>query len=159
MILRDFVRALVLLAVAASAVSAQTPVRPGPEGWTRTRVAKWALLGAAVGFGGYALVQTSRAQDRYDALGRICVNEPDRCQLDAGRYRDAELERLYQETNTHDRRAQVGIVSAQVALFGSVALFIYDLRNGRGPRDIPYPSLGAGAAPARWLALGARVAF
>ena len=159
MILRDFVRALVLLAVAASAVSAQTPVRPGPEGWTRTRIAKWALLGAAVGVGSYALVQTSRAQARYEALGRICVNEPDRCQLDAGRYRDTELERLYQETNLHDRRAQVAIVSAQVALFGSVGLFIYDLRNGRGPRDIPYPSVGAGASSARRLAFGARVAF
>jgi hypothetical protein len=31
-------------------------------------------------------------------------------------------------------------------LLGSVAFFVYDLRNGRGPDDIPYPPSRAGMA-------------
>jgi hypothetical protein len=63
-----------------------------------------------------------------------------------------------------DRRAQVGIIGGQVALFGSVALFVYDLRHARGPGNIPYPSgapEGAAreASARRSVAAGLRLAF
>jgi hypothetical protein len=157
--LRSSARLLLLLALTALPVAAQTPTHPGVDrGWTRVRAAKWALLGLAVGMGGYAIVQTSRAQDRYEALGRVCVNEPERCRLEDGRYTDPALEQLYDESARHDLRAQTGIAGAHVALFGSAALFIYDLRNARGPRNIPYPSHSS-AAPPGGIVVGARVSF
>ena len=80
---------LALLSVAAPAASpvaelwaqAPTPRAPGAErgAWTRVRVAKWALLGATVGFGLYALSHSTRAERDYDDLRRLCVAEPASC--------------------------------------------------------------------------------
>lgn len=127
---------------------------------TVVRVSKWALLGATVGFGVYAVRHTSRAQQQYNALVDACTTSPERCELVGGRYRDDGIERLYQQTLAQDRRARVGIVGGQASLFGSLALFIYDLRNGRGPADIPYPGGDAAseAAPLR-VAAGLRLRF
>lgn len=130
---------------AAPHVGAQVPA-PRSE-WTVVRVTKWALLAAAVGFGAYALSQSTSAEDAYDALRALCADEPESCHLEAGRYLDGSAEGLYQRTLRADRRAQLGIAGGQVALLGSVALFIYDLRNGRGPDDIPYPAPPRRAAP------------
>ena len=158
MIHRTICRLVLLLAVLALPAAAQTPVNAGTsQGWTKVRIAKWTMLGVAVGFGGYAIAQTSRAQSRYEDLGRICVTEPGRCRIRNGQYEDPMLEALYDASGEHDRRAQIGIAGAHVALVGSVALFIYDLRNARGPRNIPYPAHGASASPI--LGVGARVRF
>jgi hypothetical protein len=129
--------------------------------WTTVRVLKWALLGTAVGFGAYALIHSTRADDAYSELRRICDVTPDRCTISAsGRYDDETTEHLFATTRYEDRRAQVGIVGGQVTLFGSVGLFIYDLRHARGPDNIPYPSGPAAAVPgARGVAAGVRLAF
>lgn len=146
------------LLLAAPAAGAQTPAEPGPRRWTVVRVAKWTLLAAAAGLAAYAVSQTSQAEENYEQLGRICDQEPTRCELADGRYADPALERLFRETSDHDERAQVGIIGAQAALFGSVGLFIWDLRNDRGPQNIPYPSHGHGSIR-RGIAVGARIAF
>jgi hypothetical protein len=137
---------LAALPVATLSLPAQTPIRQGRPGWTPVRIAKWALLGVAGGFAGYALAHSTRAEDAYADLRGLCNREPDRCQLDGGRYPDPEAERLYRTATRDDRQAQVGIFGGQVALLGSAALFIYDLRNGRGPVNIPYPSSAYTAA-------------
>ena len=147
-----------LLVATPVAASAQTPVDPGPGRWTMVRVGKWALLAAAAGFAAYAVSHTSQAEESYEEIGRICATEPDRCALEDGRYADAELERLYDHTARHDRQAQTGIIGAQATLFGSVGLFIWDLRNDRGPSNIPYPSHAHRLAP-RGIAVGARIGF
>lgn len=155
--------------VSAAATSAPLGAPLGRTGPVRTaartsisvvRVSKWALLGATVGFGVYALRHTSRAQEHYDSLITACTTSPRRCDLADGRYVDAGIERLYQLTLEQDRRARVGIVGGQATLLGSVALFILDLRNGRGPADIPYPGTGAAAAVAApRVAAGLRLTF
>ena len=160
---------LALLSVAAPAASpvaelwaqAPTPRAPGAErgAWTRVRVAKWALLGATVGFGLYALSHSTRAERDYDDLRRLCVAEPASCTLEEGRYEAAAAEALYQSSVREDRRAQVGIVAGEVALLGSVGLFVYDLRNGRGPANIPYPAGSERVAPRRAFAVGAALRF
>ena len=150
--------ALLLLAAPASAALAQTPVDPGPRRWSAVRIGKWALLGAAAGFAAWAVSHTSRAEESYVALERTCTVTPERCEVVDGRYADAALERLYDETARHDRQAQTGIIGAQASLFGSVGLFIWDLRNDRGPGNLPYPS-HARRAPGRAIAVGARIAF
>jgi hypothetical protein len=125
----------------AATVEAQVQVTPPrvQEGWSAVRIAKWALLGAAIGFGSYALVESGRAEDHYEELRRLCQVEPGACQLENGRYSDAAAEQLYENAGSADRRARIGIIGGQVTLLGSAAFFVYDLRNGRGPDDIPYP--------------------
>jgi hypothetical protein len=145
--------ALVLCAVpAAQAQVNVTPPRP-QEGWSAVRIAKWALLGAAIGFGSYALVQSGQAEDHYTELRRLCQVDPESCQLQNGRYASDAAEALYDDAAAADRRARIGIIGGQVTIMGSAALFVYDLRNGRGPDDIPYPPTRPG------MAVGLRLAF
>jgi hypothetical protein len=132
---------VVVALLGATSLHAQVQVTPPrqQEGWTAVRIAKWALLGAAVGFGSYALVESGRAEDYYSELRRQCQLEPEGCQLQNGRYSDPAAERLYDHATAADRRARIGIIGGQITLLGSAAFFVYDLRNGRGPDDIPYP--------------------
>ena len=141
-----------------SSVAAGQQVRVEESRWTPVRVLKWAMLGTAIGFGAYALVHSTRADDAYTELRQICDATPDRCRITgAGPYEDAAVEELFTQTRHEDRRAQVGIVGGQVTLFGSVGLFIYDLRHARGPENIPYPSAREMGGPG--LAAGVRVPF
>ena len=150
--------ALGIAPLAPAAAEAHAQPAPGARGgWTTVRLAKWALLAAAVGFGTYALAQSNQADDAYGALRTFCRTDQDRCALSGGRYADPAAERLYDRALAADRRAQVGIIGGQVTLLGSAALFVYDLRNGRGPADIPYP--GSAARAARRVVVGARLAF
>lgn len=164
-------RLLALLLASALVVATPTALRaqaaggaPAPAAahrWTAVRVAKWALLGTAAAFGAYALSHSTRADRAYGDLRRLCVAVPAGCTLDGGRYVAPRAESLYGTSLREDRRAQLGIVGGQVALLGSVALFVYDLRNGRGPGNIPYPGGAArGAAPPRpGVMVGAAVGF
>lgn len=144
-VVRRFVLASLLASLAVTAArpaAAQTPrAHPLRSGWTKLRIAKWALLGTAVGFGAYALHYSTRADRAYNELHASCNAYPDRCQLDgSGHYTYGPSETLYQRTVHSDRRAQIGIYGGQITLLGSVALFIYDLRNEHGPGNLPYPS-------------------
>jgi hypothetical protein len=131
--------------------------RPPERGWSAGRVAKWALLGAAVSLGAFALEQHRRADRAYDELRTLCHADTSRCRMAGGRYVEPEAERLFGQAVAGDRRARLGIIGGQVTLLGSAALFVYDLRNARGPADIPYPS---GAAAAREAVIvGARLEF
>lgn len=136
------VTALVLSAPVT--LPAQRPAGTMPRqrtgGWTMVRTAKWALLGGAVGLGAYALHHSLIAERSYGQLREMCVVTPDRCEVLGGKYTDGGAEALFAQAVAADQDAQVGIFGGQVALLGSVGLFIYDLRNGRGPRDIPYPA-------------------
>jgi hypothetical protein len=144
---------LVLLVSASCALATLAPVpaawgslgaQAAPRrGWTAVRVAKWALLGATVGLGYYALKQSTRADRAYSDLRHLCITAPSSCTLDAGRYPDGHAEALYATSLRHDRRAQAGILGGQVTLLGSAALFVYDLRNGHGPENIPFPGVPA----------------
>lgn len=113
------------------------------RGWTTVRVAKWALAGVTVGLGYYAFRQSARADRAYSDLRRLCVTTPRACILDAGRYPDARAEGLYGTSLSYDRHAQTGILVGQATLLASAALFVYDLRNGHGPANIPFPGVPA----------------
>lgn len=155
---RRLLLVLCMIAFLPAALAAQTPRQPGA--WTPVRVAKWALLGAAAGLAAYALEHSTSAERTHDRLRTLCTLEPERCQVQGGVYVDSFAEELFQRTSREDHLARVGIVGGQVALLGSVGLFVYDLRNGQGPRDIPYPSLAARADPQpRRFSVGLRVAF
>jgi hypothetical protein len=135
--------AIVLLA--SSADAQQSPPASSRRGPPVIRIAKWGLLGVAGGLGLYALRHSTRAENAYADLRDICLAAPSRCDHGDGRYPDAEAERLYHRAISEDRRAQLGIFGGQATLFGSVGLFIYDLRDDRTPTTIPYPGRGDGA--------------
>ena len=154
--------AFALVAARPALATAQAPkAQPAPSrGWTGVRVAKWALLGAATGFAVYALNHSSQAEHDYGRLRTLCESDPDGCSLDSGRYAADEAEALYQSSLREDQRAQRAIIGGQVVLLGSVALFVYDLRNARGPANIPYPTAGLARMPApRGVAMGASLRF
>ena len=140
------------VAMAAQRPSVGTIPQQQSSRWTVVRTAKWALLGGAIGLGAYALHHSLKAEQAYAELREICNVAPQRCEVVGGRYADNETESLFARSVDSDRHAQVGIFGGQVALLGSVGLFIYDLRNGHGPRDIPYPAK-------RSLGVGLRVPF
>jgi hypothetical protein len=127
-------------------------------------VGKWVLAGATVALGVYAYAEHGAAERAHDALRDRCDGAPDVCTIVDGRYGDAESEALHQRAVRHDRRARAGILAGQITLLGGVALFLYDLRDDRGPDNIPYPSprRSGHRVPAlrdRTLIVGARIAF
>lgn len=131
---------LLLLALLASSADAQQGSPSAPRnGPPVVKIAKWSLLGIAGGLGLYALEHSTRAEDAYAELRDICLASPARCDHRRNRYDDEIAEQLYQRAVAEDRRAQLGIFGGQATLFGSVGLFIYDLRDGRTPTTIPYP--------------------
>jgi hypothetical protein len=137
--------AVVACLLAASAAQAQQPQTTPRRGPPVIKIAKWGLLGVAGGLGLYALQHSTRAEDAYDNLRAICLEAPSRCDHGGGRYVDATAEQLYRRAVREDGRAQLGIFGGQAMLFGSVGLFIYDLRDDRTPTTIPYPGRGGGA--------------
>jgi hypothetical protein len=134
-----------IVLVAGSASAQERPAAQPRRGPPVIKIAKWGLLGVAGGLGLYALRHSTRAEDSYDDLRSICLATPARCDHGNRRYADDEAERLYRAAIAEDRRAQLGIFGGQATLFGSVGLFIYDLRDDRTPTTIPYPGRGGSA--------------
>lgn len=132
---------LVALGGLAHELSAQQAPAPSKrQGPPVIKFAKWGLLGVAGGLGLYALRHSTRAEDAYDELRSMCLATPTRCDHGGREYDDAAAEALYRRALSEDRRAQLGIFGGQAMLFGSVGLFIYDLRDeGPVPATIPYP--------------------
>ena len=137
--------ALLVFSLFATPAEAQQQTPTPRRGPPVVKFAKWGLLGVAGGLGLYALHHSTRAEDAYDDLRAICLESPSRCDHRGGRYPDAATERLYHRAISEDRRAQLGIFGGQAMLFGSVGLFIYDLRDDRTPATIPYPGRGGSA--------------
>ena len=142
---------VLVLGVQATELAAQQAPGPAPRhGRPVVRFAKWGLLGLAGGLGLYALRHSTRAEAAYDDLRTICRTTPSRCEHQGGRYNDEAAEALYDRALAEDRKAQLGIFGGQTMLFGSVGLFIYDLRDGEEPTTMPYP--GPSAPPGFVLA-------
>ena len=158
MLLRTVAGLSILCNFASSGVAAAQLPQPAPSrSWSSVRLAKWALLGAAVGFGAYAVSQSQRADASYAELGGLCRADQELCASNGNGYADSHAELLYQRAVAADRRAHQAIIGGEVTLLGSAALFIYDLRNRRGPPDIPYPADSKQSAYG--FAIGARVFF
>ena len=155
-------RARILLPIALVALS--IPLRAQEAQAVRdwrgvARVAKWVLAGATVALGVYAYMEHDAAERVQSQLRERCDSSPESCTVVDGRYGDVESEALHQRAVRHDRRARTGIVAGQITLLGGVALFLYDLREDRGPDNIPYPSPRRTALRDRTVILGARIPF
>ena len=138
--IRFLAAVFLMLALPVASAAAQQTATPTPrKGPPVVKVAKWGLLGLAGGLGLYALRHSTRAEVAYDDLRSLCRATPVRCEHQGREYQDAEAEGLYRRALSEDRRAQLGIFGGQATLFGSVGLFIYDLRDEIEPTTIPYP--------------------
>jgi hypothetical protein len=152
-------RTAVLISMATLALSVPATAQEAEQGaWHRlVHVGKWILAGATVALGAYALSENRAADREYDALRVRCDGEPALCVVNEGRYVDVNTEAAYRRAIVHDRRARTGIIAAQVTLLGSAALFLYDLRDDRGPDNIPFPSPQRSLLSSRSLVIGARI--
>lgn len=111
-----------------------------PSTWRPLRIAKWGTAALAVGAALYGLSENREGDDLYAAIERTCTAQPERClnRRPDGTYNDAELEAQYQSVRSHDRRARAALLTGQVSVAVSAALFILDLRNAGPPRTVPY---------------------
>lgn len=127
-----------LVAALAAPLAAQSTPRQVERGWRASRVLKWTLLATSAGIGLWAWNESRQADDVFDELRRQCTLAPDGCVVEGGRYVDPRAEALYDEANSGDRRARLGLLAGQATLLGSAAFFIVDLRHGGPPENIPY---------------------
>lgn len=123
---------------------------PAPENPV-VEVAKWTLGGLAAAAGVYAFVLQADAEERYDALERLCTNSPALCRpLTAdGAYADPVLERRYQDIRGDYRDSRLLLLGAHVLAVGSAVLFILDLPRDQTPDNVEYepPALRVGVRP------------
>jgi len=134
------VRALALAALVAApglASAQQPPAQPTPVPGI-VHYGKWgaaALFAAATGVG---LLEHQRADNAFDDLRTLCGSTA-QCTIGAdGRYTDPIAEAQYQRIVSGDRAARSWFIGGQVALAGTVALFVIELLHARGSTNIPY---------------------
>ncbi|MEO5511356.1 MAG: hypothetical protein ABIV28_05210 [Longimicrobiales bacterium] len=103
------------------------------------RVSKWSALAFSVGTAAYGFAQNRAADRDYLALEKRCVANEVNCNRRSGEaYIDAEMEAMYQKVRSLDNRARTALLASQVGIVTTVGLFIYDLRDNRPAKDIPY---------------------
>jgi len=132
---------LALALLGPASLHAQEPLRqPEPSSFRPVRIAKWALLAGGAGAALYGLQQNQRADDAYERLEALCLEDADRCRqrTQDGAYADPALEQQYQVVRDYDGRARTSLLAGQLGVAGSAVLFIIDLRNARPPRNIPF---------------------
>jgi hypothetical protein len=129
----------------------QPPTAPGARPWfvTTSKWAKWPALAAAIGLTAAAITKKSDADQSYDILQTVCLEDPDACALAPnGAYLNPDAEALYQETLRLDAQAGRWMIGGQGFLFLSGGMFLLDLAAGSSkPKNIPFSGLEAYATP------------
>lgn len=145
--------AALLLAAAPAAgqrVESRFESEPTPENPV-IEIAKWTLGGLAAAAGAYAFVLQGDAEERYDALDRLCTESPSVCRpvTADGAYADPALEARYQDIRSDYRNSRFLLLGAHVLAVGSAVLFILDLPRDDTPDNVPYepPALRVGVRP------------
>ncbi len=121
---------------------------------------KWGAAGLSLTLHLFAVSANSKANDAYHNLQVACTIDNSLCDTNPdGTYTNPKSEALYQESLHQDRRARAFLVSGEVALLGTVTLFVIDLTRKKGPPpDIPFnPEVTTG--PDGSTRVGFRVAF
>lgn len=145
--------ALLLLSTAARAQEA-SPANPLVH-W-----GKWGAAGLSLTFHLLAVSANNKANTAYSELQSSCADDPHLCDLSSdGSYADPGSEALYQESLHQDRRARGLLVAGEVALLGTVALFVVDLTRHKGPPPNKPWSPEITTGPHGTTRIGLRVAF
>ena len=121
-----------------------------PEGENPVvEIGKWSSGALALAAGAWAFVIQNDAEDRFEALERLCETDPAACATSEGsdEYADPALESRYQDIRQDYRNSRWLLLGAHALAATSVVLFIVDLPRNSTPDNIPYepPALRVGA--------------
>lgn len=165
-------RALLLVCVLATGAPTLAPAQdhgpgvppPGERGPWRHAVVhygKWVAAAGAVGLTVLAVQQHDLSAREWDQLLAICRANNSHCATGAdGRYLDYLAEFRYERAIYYDHRARRRLIGGQLSLLTAAALFLADLRPGKGPGNIPYHGLDVSRAPdGGGILLGLRLTF
>jgi len=135
----------------AAAEPGEAPAVQSHPSFRPLRIAKWSTAALTAAVAGIGVASYMRADERYAALERACVESPEACaaRLPNGAYADARLEAMYQEVLRYDSRARIALIGSQLGLAASVVLFIMDLRDDTTPPNIPYDPRALRIGPSR----------
>ncbi|HWV58743.1 MAG TPA: hypothetical protein VNZ57_14900 [Longimicrobiales bacterium] len=115
-------------------------VIPDDAGLRATGLLKWGTLAASLGTATYGITRQRAADKLYASIELDCAESPARCgeRYNEGEFEDPILANRYQSAQDIDRRARVALIVSQVAVLGSVALFLLDLDDRPKPVVDPY---------------------
>ncbi|HEU5039873.1 MAG TPA: hypothetical protein VFT84_03570 [Gemmatimonadales bacterium] len=101
---------------------------------------KWVLAAGAVSMNLLAARAHDDAEEAFDRIEDACAVDRIRCIVNVeGRYADAEIESLYQNSLHHDRVARRWLIFGETALVGAAAMFVWELtRASHEPDNIPF---------------------
>jgi len=124
---------------AATAAPAARALRPATPGGIK--YGKWAAAAIAAVTTAVGIHEHNAANNAYAGLVGYC-SQIAICRLAPdGRYADARAEAAYQQVVRDDRAARVWLVAGQASAVAAAVLFVLELRNARGPPNIPYAGL------------------
>ena len=128
--------AALLLALATLLAPSAQAQRTGPL----IRYGKWVLAAGAVSMNLLAARAHDNAEEAFEKVEDACDVDRNRCLVNIeGRYADAEIESLYQNSLHHDRVARRWLIFGETALVGAAAMFVYELtRSSHEPDNIPF---------------------
>jgi len=143
---------LLALGTPAVRVAAQEPpTPPDARPWfvSASKWAKWPTLAAAIGLTAAAITKKGDADNTYDVLQALCLEDPDACARGPnGSYANPDTEGLFQETLRLDAQARRWMIGGQGFLFLSGGMFLLDLATGSSkPKNIPFSGLETYATP------------
>ncbi|MEO8031042.1 MAG: hypothetical protein ABI765_09340 [Gemmatimonadota bacterium] len=147
----------VLLAAAlTSSASAQDSLRANPL----VHWGKWGTAGISLAFHLIAISAHNRSDRTLSQLTLNCFETPVSCSVGSdGRYVDSQSEAMFQSVLHDNRKARAYLIGGEVALLGTVVLFVADLtRHKAHPPNQPFnPEISPG--PNGTTHLGFRFSF
>lgn len=133
------------------AAAQEPPAAPDARPWfvSVSKWAKWPTLLAAIGLTAAAITKKGDADNTYDVLQGLCLEDPDACARGPnGAYMNPDAEGLFQETLRIDAQARRWMIGGQGFLFVSGGMFLLDLATGSSkPKNIPFSGLETYATP------------
>ena len=156
MMLRRLALAALLSTALASGLAAQEPVRTSPL----VHWGKWGAAGLSLGLHLLAISAHNRSDRTFRTLTSNCFDAPDSCAIGSdGTYVDRHTEGMFQSVLSDNRKARAYLITGEVALLGTVVLFVSDLaRKKARPPNKPFnPEIAPG--PNGTTHLGVRLEF
>jgi len=156
MMIRRLALVLLLASMTASALEAQEPLKPNPL----VHWGKWGTAGVSLALHLLAISVHNRSDRNLRSLTVNCFDTPANCTIGSdGTYVDSHTEAMFQNVLSDNRRARAYLIGGEVALLGTVVLFVSDLtRKKSRPPNKPFnPEIAPG--PNGTTHLGFRLEF
>jgi hypothetical protein len=143
MILRRLTLTTLLCSALCSGLEAQEPGRANPL----VHWGKWGTAGISLGLHLLAISAHNRSDRTLRTLTSNCFDSPASCAIGSdGTYVDSQTEGMFQSVLSDNRKARAYLITGEVALLGTVVLFVSDLaRKKARPPNKPFnPEIAPG---------------